>query len=630
MARIRLGPVRLVLVAGLVSALLLAACTTGPAPDPHLSESPNLAGGVYRTEIEDFGLSGAFDPVGEYSPVAFALYSQLLLRTLVTYRHTAGVAGTTPVPDLATTTGEVSADGLTWTFTLKTVKWGPPVDRSITSTDIAYAFRRLDSRPLGAQYGFWFDGLIDGMDGPVKIMPSRISGIETPNDRTVVFHLRHPAGDFPDRLALPAAAPVPPEVAGCFAKAGDYGRDLVASGPYMVEGSDRVDASSCDALRPESGFDPTHRLTLIRNPNYDLTTDSRSDRSSYLDAVDIRIQSNSDTIIQDVAAGRIDGILYPANDLQQLDATHPPGTVKVRTFADASLRYLFMNLLVPPFDDVHVRRAVEFAMDRTGMVSAGRPALIGSPATHLFRPPLTGSNVPYDPYPRSLSAARAEMARSRYDRNHDGRCDDQACRFVRFNPYPQRPPWVNMTPYVVSALASIGIEARILEIQGPTSYNPSITPRNMQALGFGSGWTDFPDPIGIAKSLSSTQIICLGQTNFSEVGMTRSQMYACHLPATLNYSDGRHTDRRPIRVPPSLDADITRCEALAGDARTACWNTFDRHVMEDIVPWVPIAWRNDLTVTGPTVVGKTLTLDQFTGLISLCHLAVSNRATAPA
>ena len=60
-------------------------------------------GGVYRTAIEDFGFTGAFDPTGEYLGTAFGLYSQLLLRNLVTYKHVEGSAGDVIVPDLATT-----------------------------------------------------------------------------------------------------------------------------------------------------------------------------------------------------------------------------------------------------------------------------------------------------------------------------------------------------------------------------------------------------------------------------------------------------------------------------------------------------------------------------------------------
>src|SRR5205085_491284 len=114
-------------------------------------------------------------------------------------------------------------------------------NRAITSKDVEYAFRRIDSKALVAQYGFYYDGTIVGMNGPQATTPADISGIDTPDDKTIIFHLQQPTGDFLYRLAMPAAAPIPEEVGKCFTKAGDYGRDVISSGPYMIEGADKVD-----------------------------------------------------------------------------------------------------------------------------------------------------------------------------------------------------------------------------------------------------------------------------------------------------------------------------------------------------------------------------------------------------
>src|SRR5213083_1386001 len=77
-----------------VLAIVGAACSnnnngTGSSPN---SSTPKK-GGVYRTAIEAFGFTGAFDPTGEYLGTAFGLYSQLMLRNLVTYKHVRGTAG---------------------------------------------------------------------------------------------------------------------------------------------------------------------------------------------------------------------------------------------------------------------------------------------------------------------------------------------------------------------------------------------------------------------------------------------------------------------------------------------------------------------------------------------------------
>src|SRR6266568_646562 len=113
----------------LATMVLLAASCTGtgrpaptPAPEPFLSTRP------LRAAVEDFGFTDNLDPVGESSPLGMALLSELLARSLLTYRHTGGRAGTIPVPDLATDEGRVTPDGLTWTFTLKRgIRFGPPI-----------------------------------------------------------------------------------------------------------------------------------------------------------------------------------------------------------------------------------------------------------------------------------------------------------------------------------------------------------------------------------------------------------------------------------------------------------------------------------------------------------------------
>src|SRR5438045_9399102 len=114
-----------------VFSIIAAACgggktNTGATPSTAVG---GKAGGVYRTAIEDFGFTGAFDPTGEYLGTAWGLYSDMLLRTLMTYKHIAGVPGDALAPDIASANPDVSAGGLTHTFHLKSVvMFAPPLD----------------------------------------------------------------------------------------------------------------------------------------------------------------------------------------------------------------------------------------------------------------------------------------------------------------------------------------------------------------------------------------------------------------------------------------------------------------------------------------------------------------------
>jgi peptide/nickel transport system substrate-binding protein len=205
-------------------------------------------GGVLRTAVTDWGLTNGFDPTGEYVAVAFTLYGALT-RSLMATKHVAGAPGNEIFPDLASAPPEISSDGLKYTFKLKpNIKWGPPLDRNITSKDVAYAFQRINTAPLVAQYGFYYFGVVKGMDGKAKSADQKISGIETPDDQTIIFHLVKPTGDFLYRVFMPATSPIPEEVAKCFTKAGDYGRYEISSGPYLIQGSDKLDISAGKAM----------------------------------------------------------------------------------------------------------------------------------------------------------------------------------------------------------------------------------------------------------------------------------------------------------------------------------------------------------------------------------------------
>jgi len=616
-----------------VLALIGAACgggTTAGSPSPGGSSGGSVQkGGVYRTAIEDFGFTGAFDPTGEYLGNAWGLYSELLLRNLVTFKHVKGVAGNQIVADLATDTGQASADGLTYTFHLKSgLKWGPPLSRAITTKDILFAFQRIESSALVAQYGFYYDGTIVGMNGAVdkKAQAIKISGIETPDDSTIVFHLQQPTGDFLFRLALPAAAPIPPEVAGCFSRAGDYGRDVVSSGPYMIKGIHQVDASSCDAIKPASGFDPTKFMKLVRNPNYDAATDSPSVRSNNIDGFLALIDSNTDDIFNKVETGELDGswTSQPPPQVLQKYATDPTLRPLFHTDSGDRTWYITMNLIVPPFDDVHVRKAVNFVINKSALQKAWGGPLRGRIATHNIPPEvLPGFPSNYNPYPSpnnagDLAAAKNEMKQSKYDSNGDGECDSSVCKNVLFVNRTTT-PFVNLTPTIQQDLSKIGIQLKPRELDPSTAYTTIQTVRNLIPIAANAGWgKDYADPGTFAVLWDSSGINCEGQINYPEVGMTEAQARRCGVLAQWKAAGGPSI--------PSVDTQFDECSKLTGQDRQNCWIDFDKNLVENVAPWVPYLWANSFTITAKSVTHYEY--DQFPGVISFCHIAVDNHISA--
>lgn len=112
------------------------------------------------------------------------------------------------VPDLATDTGKTSDGGRTWTFTLKdglVAEDGSP----ITSTQIRQGVERTFTASLAGGLGYHKTLLAEtsGYTGPYK--GKHLKSIETPDDKTIVFHLKAPFGDWPWIVSMPAFAPVP-------------------------------------------------------------------------------------------------------------------------------------------------------------------------------------------------------------------------------------------------------------------------------------------------------------------------------------------------------------------------------------------------------------------------------------
>ncbi len=220
MNRTRIGKLS---VLGILTMAVAASCTSSPSKTQQsLAPSSITRGGVYRVGVSTFGNTDGLDLTGEYGIPGWGVLDAVQ-RTLVTFRFAPGDAGTQLVPDLATSIPTPSKDGLTYTFQLKPgIKFGPPLNRDITSADVAYAFERLNTKPLVAEYGFYFFGVIAGMTGSAP-KPGPISGIDTSDPNTIVFHLTHPTGDFLYRLTLPATAPIPAEVAAASRPPGGTG-----------------------------------------------------------------------------------------------------------------------------------------------------------------------------------------------------------------------------------------------------------------------------------------------------------------------------------------------------------------------------------------------------------------------
>ena len=216
-------------------------------------------------------------------------------------------------------------------------------------------------------------------------------GLETPDDRTLVVRLEEVTGDLTYRFSLPATAPIPEGAAEGHDE--DYSHYVVASGPYMVEGSEQINVSQpANEQEPAGGFVPpvlgedgaveeAGHLVLVRNPSWDPATDPL--RAAYADRIELTLGGASDEeIARRVDAAEVD-LAYNADSPFEQVARYrddPALSDRVFMFPNNAIWSLTMNLAVPPFDDVHVRRAVSRAIDKARLVE-----LLAEPAARGVR-----------------------------------------------------------------------------------------------------------------------------------------------------------------------------------------------------------------------------------------------------
>jgi peptide/nickel transport system substrate-binding protein len=607
---------RTLLAAAAVAAL---AGSVAASASPGGQRSPSPRGGTYRVGWElDQGriaLLGGFDPSTEITWGTSGIYTNLLIRTLVGYNHVAGTAGAKLVPDLAVRVPAPTSAGRTYTFRLKRgIRFGPPVNREITARDVRYAIERVVRPSNGSLLAALFSDL-RGFAAYRNGRARSIAGIVTPGPKTIVFHLARPVGDFLHRLALPAAGPIPREVGRCFEGRPGYGSDLIASGPYTIEGSSAVGIGSCGSLRPMRGISE-RQIVLVRNPRYDRGTDTRTARENNPDRFVFVADPESGVLtayapnmIRRLTAGELDDAFLPSfwPLIVREYAPRAARLGRLRLDPWGELLFISMNLTQPPFDDVHVRRAMNWIMDRAALRDTYGGPTAGRIAGHILPDELLdGALEGYAPFKTagghgSLRRARAEMRKSRYA-TRNGICIARACKSVRVGAAGPYPPSQRVKQIVKQRAGLIGIRlinrARPLDV--PASNNQLVV--NAQ-------WVQpWPDPSGFMLPLfSGPSITPTGNFNWSLVGITPAQARKLGV-------------KGHVRGVPSVDADIGRCNALAGALRTGCWARLDRKLTTQVVPVIPFLWRNAITILGGQV--ARWGWDRSTGTTAYAHVAL--------
>ena len=448
------------------------------------------------------------------------------------------------VPDLATDTGTVSDDGKTWTYTLKdgvTFEDGTP----ITSQDVKYSVERSFAPELSGGLSYHKSLLTGGDDYAGPYDGKQLDSIETPDDKTIVFHLDSAYGDWPWIVSMPAFGAVPEDKDDV----STYTTSPVATGPYTV--AETQEGTS---------------VTLERNEAWDQATDEA--RTAGPDSIVFELGQDESVVAQRLIAdagedqNAFGATFVPAAQLAQVQ-NDPGAKERLVTSGPGALAYLAINTEAEGLDDAAVRQAIQYAVDKQAFQVASGGAIAGDLATTLITPGIPGREE-YDLYPAEPSGdpdkAKQLLA--------DAGWKDRTLRLV----VPDDAPTLAKAQAIEQGLKRAGLTVKIVS-QPSDVWTQTVTQGDGSKydLTLSSWQPDFPSANGNIQPLFASSQIGDGGYNLSR------------------YSNA------------DVDALIEQAtQETDPDAAAGIWAQADKAILED-APVVPLIYTKNSFLHGSKV-----------------------------
>ncbi len=517
------------------------------------------AGGTLNLAIN--GDADFYDPARAYYAWVWD-FMRLYTRTLINFDPKPGVEGLKMVPDLATEVPQSPDGGKTWKFTLKDgvqFEDGTP----ITSKDIKYGIERVFATDvISGGPVYLIDWLDNGQNykGPyTDTDPNKLGlkSIETPDDKTIIFHLKAPFQDFLNLLTMPDTSPVP---ASKDTK-DKYTLKPFSSGPYKFE-----------------SYQPGKSVALVRNTAWKKDTDPI--RKALPDKINLTIGLAPDDIDNRLMAGTVD------IDLAQT-GVQPAAQAKIlsnpdlKKNADANvsgfIRYVSIQSKVPPFDNIACRRAVQYAADKSTMQTARGGPIAGGDIASTMLPTTLKEYQKFDLYPSD--GGKGDIAKAKEQLAACGKPDGFTTVLASRNAGKEP----RSAEALQAGLKRAGINAQIQKFD-PANYFSSVigVPDNVHKKGFGlamAGWgADAPAAyFFLSEIVDGRKIKPKGNQNYSELND----------PAINSMIDQTFTEPDEAK-------------------RTKLWQDIDKKVMEDAT-LMPFVYDKALNYRNPRVTNVYIT-----------------------
>jgi len=453
------------------------------------SSTPQKGGTLTLTYLTE---PSSLDPAIAYNVIDWNVEHDIF-QSFFRYQPKPGAGGTVLEPCLATevpsvANGGISADGKTITIHLrKGVKFQPPVNREVTAQDFVYSFERMLRSPLSPGTGFYTG--VAGAQAYVNKKAATVSGFQAVDPSTVQITLAKSDLSFLNALTMEFTDVLAKEWVNKWGK--QVNRHPLGTGPFMFE-----------------HWTPGQEIVLKRSPVY------WESGKPYLDELVYKLSYEPATALLKLESGEVDalGDGIPPADLVRV-TTSPEWKPYVHQQQLIAISYVLMNVHMKPFDNLKVRQAVSWAINRDKVVK-----LLGGQAVALWQlyPPGMPGNEPskkyygYDPAKAKTLLAEAGFPKGFKTTYYTDNVD----------------PDPKIAQSIQADLQAIGINADLKTVSNDTYYALQGEPGKVPMGSFG-WWMDFPDPVDWFVPLFSKSAAVPGGMNSSFWwSPTAEKMYA--------------------------------------------------------------------------------------------------------
>ncbi|TQR19303.1 ABC transporter substrate-binding protein [Psychrobacillus vulpis] len=501
--------------------LVLAACSS----DDTSSEQPKKEDeGTTEKETSStgnkvliFGRGGdsvSLDPIAVTDGESFKV-TQNVFETLLNF----GEQDTTIHEGLATK-WEPSEDGLTYTFTLREgVKFHDGTDFNAEAVVKNFERWASGSEDKFPYYASMFGGFKDD-EGHV------IESVTADGDYTVVFKLKRAQAPFLKNIAMSPFGIASPTA---FESAGEkFGDSPVGTGPFKFVEWKRNDS-----------------ITIEKFADY------WADGLPKLDKIIFRSIPDNSARLNALLTGEID----LADGVNPADGKTVEGDSNLQLFERPSMNvgYLGLTTTRPPFDNVKVRQAINYAIDKQSIIDAffeGRAEIAKNP----MPPSISGYNEDIPGYEYDPAKAKALLAEAGFA---DGFEMELWAMPV---PRPYMPDGTKVAEVIQKNLEDIGVKAKIVSYEWATYLEKA---RNGEADAFMLGWT------GDNGDADNFIYVLLDQDNIG----------------SNNYTYYSNEDLHKILIEAQTEVDE--------DKRNELYKQAQEIIYKD-APWVPLAHSTPL------------------------------------